>query len=406
MKTIDILHETYTALMANKARTGLTMLGIIIGISSVIALVAIGNGAQASIKSSIESIGSNLLMVTPGATRSFGGPAAARGSAQTLTVADANAISSDVSNVSAVAMDVTSRQQITAKGTNTNTSIEGTTPSYATIRNIQVSDGSFISDENVTDGAKVAVIGPTVVTDLFPDGDEPVGQTIKIDGGDYTVIGVTVTKGASGAGNSDDTVYLPYTTVQRYLTGNKFLSEIDISAATADSTTQVENDTTTLLLAQHKITDPTKADFSILNQSDILSTASSVTGTLTALLGAVAGISLLVGGIGIMNMMLTTVTERTREIGLRKAIGAKRKDISLQFLIEAVTLTFTGGAIGIVLGSLVAFTLTKLGIITTSVSLSSVLLAFGVSAVIGIVFGWYPARRAAAMSPIEALRFE
>ncbi len=406
MKTIDILHETYTALMANKARTGLTMLGIIIGISSVIALVAIGNGAQASIKSSIESIGSNLLMVTPGATRSFGGPAAARGSAQTLTVADANAISSDVSNVSAVAMDVTSRQQITAKGTNTNTSIEGTTPSYATIRNIQVSDGSFISDENVTDGAKVAVIGPTVVTDLFPDGDEPVGQTIKIDGGDYTVIGVTVTKGASGAGNSDDTVYLPYTTVQRYLTGNKFLSEIDISAATADSTTQVENDTTTLLLAQHKITDPTKADFSILNQSDILSTASSVTGTLTALLGAVAGISLLVGGIGIMNMMLTTVTERTREIGLRKAIGAKRKDISLQFLIEAVTLTFTGGAIGIVLGSLVAFGLTKFGIITTSVSLSSVLLAFGVSAVIGIIFGWYPARRAAAMSPIEALRFE
>ena len=392
--------------MANKARTGLTMLGIIIGISSVIALVAIGNGTQASITASIESIGSNLLMVTPGATRSFGGPQAARGSAQTLTVADATAISTDVSNVSAVAMDVTSRQQVTAKGTNTNTSIEGTTPSYATIRNIQVDDGSFISDGNVSAGSKVAVIGPTVVTDLFPNGDEPVGQTIKIDGGDYTVIGVTVSKGGSGGGNADDTIYLPYTTVQRYLSGNKYLSEIDISAATSDSTTQVQNDVTTLLLAQHKITDPTKADFSILNQSDILSTASSVTGTLTALLGAVAGISLLVGGIGIMNMMLTTVTERTREIGLRKAIGAKRKDISLQFLIEAVTLTFTGGAIGIILGSLVALGLTKFGIIATSVSLSSVLLAFGVSAVIGIIFGWYPARRAAAMSPIEALRFE
>ena len=405
MKTIDILHETYTALMANKARTGLTMLGIIIGISSVIALVAIGNGAQASIKSSIESIGSNLIMVTPGATKSFGGPAAARGSAQTLTVDDATAIGG-LSNVSTVAMDVTSREQVTAKGTNANISIEGTTPSYATIRNIQVNDGSFLSDSNISNGSKVAVIGPTVVTDLFPDGSEPVGQIIKISGGDYTVIGVTVAKGGSGFSNQDDMVYVPYTTVQRYLTGNKFLSEIDVSAATPDSTTQVQNDITTLLLSRHKISDPTKADFSTLNQSDILSTASSVTGTLTALLGAVAGISLLVGGIGIMNMMLTTVTERTREIGLRKAIGAKRKDISLQFLIEAVTLTFTGGAIGIVLGSLVAFTLTKLGIITTSVSLSSVLLAFGVSAVIGIVFGWYPARRAAAMSPIEALRFE
>ena len=406
MKTLDILHETYTALMANKVRSGLTMLGIIIGISSVIALVAIGNGAQASIKSSIESIGSNLIMVTPGATKSFGGPAAARGSALTLTVDDANAIASQVNNAAAVAMVVSSREQITAKGTNTNTSIVGTTPSYATIRNITTSDGSFISDGNVSDGAKVAVVGPTVVTDLFPDGSEPVGQTIRISGSDYKIIGVTVAKGGSGFSNQDDMVYLPYTTVQRYLTGNKYLSEIDVSAATPDSTTQVQNDITTLLLAQHHITDPTKADFSTLNQSDILSTASSVTGTLTALLGAVAGISLLVGGIGIMNMMLTTVTERTREIGLRKAIGAKRKDISLQFLIEAVTLTFVGGGIGVLLGALVAFTLTKLNIITTSVSLSSVLMAFGVSAVIGIVFGWYPARRAAAMSPIEALRFE
>ena len=401
-----MIHETYTALMANKVRSGLTMLGIVIGISSVISLVAIGNGTQASIKASIESIGSNLIMVTPGAQRSFGGPSTGRGNAQTLTVEDGQALSTGVSNVDAVAMNVTAREQLTAKGTNTNVSVVGTTSSYAIVRNVEVSDGSFISDANVSAGARVAVIGPTVVTDLFPDGNEPVGQTIRISGGDYKVIGVTVSKGGSGFSNADDMVYVPYTTAQRYLTGNRYLSEIDVSAVSSDATTQVQSDVTALLLSRHHITDSTKADFSTLNQSDIISTASSVTGTLTALLGAVAGISLLVGGIGIMNMMLTTVTERTREIGLRKAIGAKRKDISLQFLIEAVVLTFTGGAIGILLGMAVAFTLSTLGIIQASVSVSSILMAFGVSAFIGIVFGWYPARRAAAMSPIDALRFE
>ena len=406
MKTSDLLRETYSALTANKIRSGLTMLGIVIGISSVIAMVALGNGAQDSIQASIQSIGSNLIIVTPGATKSFGGPSAGRGTAQSLTVADAEAIKSGVSNVSDVALDVSSRGQVTAKGTNTNTSITGTSPSYASIRNVTMDEGNFLSDTNISDAAKVAVIGPTTRDDLFGVGSEALGQIIKIKGVEFTIIGITKSKGGSGFTNSDDVIYIPYTTAQHYLTGNQWLSEIDISGASADVTTQVQNDTTALLLSRHNITDPTQADFTTLNQSDIIATASSVTGTFTILLAAVAGISLLVGGIGIMNMMLTTVTERTREIGLRKAIGAKRKDISMQFLIEAVALTFLGGILGVILGSAIAFIVSDLGIMQASVSMSSVVLAFGVSAGIGIIFGWYPATRAAAMSPIDALRYE
>ena len=407
MKTIDLLEETYAALTANKVRTGLTMLGIVIGISSVIAMVAIGNGAKASISASIQSIGSNLVIITPGAQRSFsGGPTAARGSAQSLTVSDGEAILAKVENVSAVAMNVSSRQQVTAKGTNTNTNVTGTTASYAVVRNVAVENGNFLSDGNVASSSKVAVIGPTTATDLFGEGVDAVGQTIRIKGSDFKVIGVTVSKGGSGFTNADDAVYIPYTTAQHYLTGNQYLTEIDVSAADSESTTQVQTDTTAVLLSEHRIKDPTAADFSILNQSDIIATASSVTSTFTILLAAVAGISLLVGGIGIMNMMLTTVTERTREIGLRKAIGAKSRDISMQFLMESVALTVAGGVIGVILGALIALGVTKLGIIQTQVSLGSVLLAFGVSAFIGIVFGWYPATRAAKMSPIEALRYE
>ncbi len=406
MTTNDILHETYGALVANKVRSGLTMLGIIIGIASVIAMTAIGNGAQQSISASISSIGSNLVMVMPGATRSFGGASAARGSAQTLTVADGQAISSSVSNIAAIAFDVSSRGQIVAKGTNSNTSITGTTPSYQTVRNVTVADGSFFTDQQVTSSAKVAVIGPTTAADLFTDESEPVGQSIRINGAIFTVIGVTKSKGSSGFSNSDDVVYIPYTTAQHYLTGNQYLSEIDVTASDASTTTQVQNDITTLLTNRHAATDNGTIDFNTLNESDIIATASSVTSTFTVLLAAVAGISLLVGGIGIMNMMLTTVTERTREIGLRKAIGAKRSDINIQFLMESIALTFIGGTIGVILGCLIAFIVTKTGILTTSVTLSSVLLAFGVSALIGIVFGYYPARRASSLNPIDALRFE
>ena len=411
MKNRDLIEETYTALSANKARSGLTMLGIVIGISSVIALMAIGSGATSSISSSIASIGSNLLMVTPGASRNAGGFGAtsARGSAKTLTVDDANAILANVSNIEAMTMTVSSRSQITTKGANTNTSVIGTTPSYASVRNVTVSTGDFISDANVSGYAKTAVIGPTVLTDLFGTdavADDAIGQIIRINSAQYTIIGVTKGKGGSGFSNADDIVYIPYTTAQRYLSGNKYLSEIDVSAVSSDTATQVQTDITDLLLSLHKITDSTKADFSILNQADIAATASSITATLTYLLGAIGAISLLVGGIGIMNMMLTNVTERMREIGLRKAIGAKKRDISMQFLAESVALTVIGGVIGIIFGWAVAFIVNWTGIITTSVTISSVVLAFGVSAAIGIVFGWYPARRASNQNPIDALRYE
>lgn len=406
MTTEDILQETYSALKSNKVRTGLTMLGIVIGISSVIAMVSIGNGAKSSIQSSIQSIGSNLILVTPGAQRSFGGASGGRGNAQTLTVEDAEAITAKIEGILTTAYIVSSRQQITATGTNTNTNIIGTNSNYATVRNITVDDGAFITDGAVDSASKIAVIGPTTRDDLFGIDSEAVGQSIRIKGIQFKIIGVTKAKGGSGFSNSDDTVYIPYTTAQRYITGNRYLSEIDISAIDSSATTQVQSDITNLLLERHKISDPTKADFSTLNQSDIIATASSVTSTFTILLGAVAGISLIVGGIGIMNMMLTTVTERTREIGLRKAIGAKKRDINIQFLIESVVLTFLGGVIGTILGWAISFIVTKLGILQTSVTISSVLLAFGVSAAIGIIFGYYPARRASNLNPIEALRYE
>ena len=407
MKTSDILHETYSALFANKVRTGLTMLGIVIGIASVIAMTAIGTGAQNSISSSIQSIGANLVMVMPGAERSFGGPNAGRGGAQTLTIQDADAIASQISNVSAVVREVSSRKQVVGTGTNTNTSIIGTEPSYSAVRNVSIDEGVFLSDQNVTSGSKVAVLGPTTRNDLFGvDATDVLGKKIRISGSEYSVIGITKTKGGSGFSNSDDAIYIPYTTAQRYLTGNHYLSEIDISAESSDVSAQVQTDVTDLLLNRHNITDPTKADFNTMNQADIIATASSVTSTFTIFLAAVAGISLLVGGIGIMNMMLTTVTERTREIGLRKAIGAKKRDINIQFLVEAVMLTFIGGVLGVILGWLISLAVTYSGLIQTQVSLSSVLLAFCVSATIGIVFGYYPARHASRLNPIDALRYE
>ena len=407
MHIIDILHETYSALSSNKVRSGLTMLGIIIGISSVIAMVSIGQGAQNSIQASIQSIGSNLLVVSPGATRSFGGPSAGRGSARTLTTDDVSAITAQVQNLKAISPEIAGRYQVTARGTNSNTSVTGVLPAYITVHNVTVDDGLFISDQQVASRAKVAVIGPTTASDLFGAGTEAVGQIIRINGMQFKVIGVTKSKGGTGFGNQDDAVYVPLTSAQLFLIGSlTYVTSLSISANDSDMMTQAQNDITNLLLARHKISNPANADFNVLNQADIVSAASGVTSTFTILLAAVAGISLVVGGIGIMNMMLTTVTERTREIGLRKAIGAKRRDINLQFLIEAVALTFIGGFIGVILGWLVSFGVSYLGIVQTQVSVFSILLAFGVSTVIGIVFGYYPARRAAGLNPIDALRYE
>jgi len=407
MKIEDLLEETYFSLTVNKVRTGLTMLGIVIGIGSVIAMVSIGQGAQNSIQQSIQSIGSNLLMVTPGAQRVPGQTVSAgRGSAQTLTQDDADAILSQVSGVQAVSAELSSRYQITARGTNTNTQVVGTDISYPQVRSVQMGEGSFITSQNLQGLARVAILGPTAVDDLFGSSTDPVGQSIRINQVDFTVVGVTVAKGGSGFGSQDDMVFVPITTAQRFLSGDNYVSEIDVQAQSSKIMATVQQSITDLLLQRHNISNPALADFSVLNQADIVATASSVTGTFTLLLGAIAGISLLVGGIGIMNMMLTTVTERTREIGLRKAIGAKRKDVSTQFLTESIMLTFLGGVIGVLFGWAASFLITQFSGTATQVSLSSVILAFGVSAAIGIVFGYYPARRASALNPIEALRYE
>ncbi len=407
MKTSDLLEETFFAISANKVRSGLTVLGIVIGIGSVIAMIAIGQGAQSSVQANIQSLGANLLTVVPGGQRTPGSIVnIGRGQAQTLKKSDAQAIQTTVSQINAVSAETSSRYQVVAAGNNTNTSIIGSEPVYPAVHNVTLGSGSFFSDSQLTSSAKVAVLGPTVRDDLFGTDADAVGKTININHIPFKVIGIMQSKGGTGFNNPDNNIYVPLTAAQQFLTGNDYVSSIAVQAADAGSMKTVQQDITSLLLNRHNISDPAAADFSVINQADIVSAASSVTGIFTILLASVAAISLLVGGIGIMNMMLTTVTERTREIGLRKAIGAQKTDITLQFLSEAVLLTFSGGLIGVALGWAISWGVSHFASIATSVSLGSIFLAFGVSAGIGILFGYYPARRAAALSPIEALRYE
>ncbi len=407
MLTKDILQETYTALSANKARSGLTILGIVIGIGSVVAMISIGQGASGSIQSRIQSIGSNLILVMPSFQRGVGQQVSAgRGSATTLKQEDADAIQKEITLAKAVAPEISRRYQIVAKGKNTNTQVVGTVAAYPEVRNVQIDTGSFISDQNVRSLSKVAVLGPTTRDDLFGADSNPIGQTIRINKVDFKIVGIAKSKGGTGFANQDDVVFVPISAAQRFLAGDTYVTAISVEAYDPQSMTTIQQQITDLLLQQHNIPNPQLADFQVLNQQDIVQTASAVTNTMTILLASIAGISLIVGGIGIMNMMLTTVTERTREIGLRKAIGAKRKDISLQFLYEAVALTFLGGLMGIFLGWIVSLLVSQFAGLATQVTIFSIVLAFGVSAAIGIIFGYYPARRAAGLNPIEALRYE
>lgn len=407
MDFLELIEEAIGTLTHNKLRTGLAILGIVIGIGSVIALISLGQGSQKSIENQIESLGSNLLTISPGG-RISGGIRSAGGSATTLTLADAQAIktSSQITTVSTVSPEYSGRSQVVAGRNNTNTQITGVTPVYAQVHKIDIQAGNFISQRDVDAITKVAVIGPQAAEDLFGEGIDPVGQTIRVGGQTLKIIGMTVSKGGTGFNSPDDAIYVPLSTAQKQLFGESHLTSIAVEAKSQEVMTQAQNEIGYLLLARHKLTDPSEADFSIFSQSDILNTASQVTGTFTTLLGGIAAISLLVGGIGIMNIMLVTVTERTREIGLRKALGAKKQIIITQFLIEAILLTIVGGIVGMVFGIVVSYILSSFMSLPFTIALSSILLAIGVSGGIGILFGWYPAQKAANLQPIEALRYE
>ncbi|MBI4009280.1 ABC transporter permease [Candidatus Roizmanbacteria bacterium] len=403
----ELFLESLGTLTINKMRTGLAILGIVIGIGSVIALVSLGQATQQAIQTQIQSLGSNLLTVFPGAQRS-GGVRGAAGGVTTLTNDDAKTISTStqITTVKNVSPEFSRRTQVTTGSTNTNTQVVGATPVYAEVHKVAIASGNFITQLDVDGMTKVAVLGPQVVNDLFGENSSPIGQTIRINGQISTVVGITTAKGGTGFQNQDDVVYVPLTTGQKQLFGANYLSSIALEAKNPEVMTDAQNEVGYLLLARHKLDDPAQADFSIFSQQDILNTASSATGTFTVLLSGIAAISLLVGGIGIMNIMLVTVTERTREIGLRKALGAKKKVITTQFLTESIILTFTGGVVGVMLGIFASYVISNFTSSPFVLSVGSIFLAFLVSAGIGILFGWYPAQKAANLQPIEALRYE
>jgi putative ABC transport system permease protein len=394
-------------LTLNKTRTGLAVLGIVIGIGSVIALVSLGQASQQAVQDQIQSLGSNLITVQPGASSS-GGVRGAPGSKTTLTLADAEAIetSNEITTISTVSPEYSGRQQIITGTSNSNTQVIGVTSVYADVHKVEIDYGSFITENDVDNMTRVAVIGPTTVENLFGEGANPIGKTIRVGTQVLTVVGVTVSKGGTGFTNSDDIIYVPLTTAMKQIFGATSLTSIALEAKSADLMVAAQDEVGYFLLTRHGIASVDDADFSIMSQQDILDIASSTTGTFTTLLAGVAAISLLVGGIGIMNIMLVTVTERTREIGLRKALGAKKKIIITQFLTESIILTFSGGVIGIVVGIVASYVIAKITSSSFLVSPGSILLAFVVSAAIGIIFGWYPARRASNLQPIEALRYE
>jgi putative ABC transport system permease protein len=392
MTTKDLYLETITSIRANPTRTGLTMLGIVIGIASVIVMLAIGTGAQSSISSSISSLGSNLITVMGGGSNRSGGVNLGRSNQQTLTLSDATALKEKTTLAKEVSPETSSRVQVIAGTNNTNTQVIGALALYESVHSITLEDGMFFTDEQVRSGAKVAILGPTARDDLFGVGESVVGQTVLINNTKFSIIGITKSKGGSGFGSTDSNIFIPLTTAQRYISGSQFVNTIAVTTENQEDMTALQTEITDILLIEHAIKDPTQANFSIFNQADLASTAQSVTKIFTILLSSVASISLLVGGIGIMNMMLTNVRERTREIGLRKAIGAKKKDISNQFLAESVVVTLLGGVIGVILGVLISAGISSLRVLQTQVTSGPVLLAFTVSVGIGIIFGYYPAK--------------
>lgn len=406
MPWVETFRVAWRSVKANKMRSFLTMLGIIIGVASVIVMSAVGAGATSSVTQKVEGLGSNLLTVMPGAS-TYGGVNRGEGSASTLTYADANAIASEDPDVAAVAPVENTGGQVVFQSNNMSTAIQGTTSSYLQIKSATFAEGRFFQPQEVTDGSNVAVLGSQVAQTLFTGtGVDPVGQTIDINQIPFTVIGVLNSLGSNGFQNLDDEVTVPITTMMNLFTGSQKVSSIIVSAKSQSVMNQAQQQVEATLRNQHQLAPGQSDDFTIQNQATILDTLSSVSTTLTFLLAGIAGISLLVGGIGIMNIMLVSVTERTREIGIRKAVGAKRIVILSQFLVEALILSLSGGILGVVIGGGGALLASSLMQSAATISLWSVLLAVGFAMLVGIVFGVYPARKAANLKPIDALRYE
>ena len=405
MRYFVILKAAFRALRRNKLRTALTMLGIIIGVGAVIAMVGIGNGAKAQVQARIAALGQNVIMVFSGSVNR-GGVFTGFGGAGTLTVEDALAMGKDVPGVTAVSPEVRSGAQIMAGNNNWQTSIMGESVDYLIIRQWDIAEGTMFSDSDVRSAAKVCILGKTTADKLFPD-DDPVGKTIRIKNVPMKVLGVLKAKGASMMGSDqDDTVIVPYTTGMKRFAGVTMLRSINVQAASAEQMAEVQNGIAELLRQRHRIQPGRDDDFMMRNQQEIAEAMSATTEVMTALLAAIASVSLLVGGIGIMNIMLVSVTERTREIGIRMAVGARGRDILLQFLIEAVALSSTGGLLGIGLGIGGARLITMIKQWPTLISPNSVIIAFAFSAAVGVFFGFYPARKASQLDPIDALRYE
>jgi len=408
MNVINLLDLAWKALLRNKLRAFLTMLGIIIGVGSVITMVAIGEGSKQSIRDQLSGMGSNMINIRPYSNFTVGGGARlGAGDLQTLKIADAASIKSNAKFVTAVSPAVTANGQVINGSLNWPTSMQGVSPDYLNIREWKLQSGIVFSDEDVETAAKVCLIGQTIVENVFAQGEDPIGKIIRFNKIPFKVIGVLAEKGENTFGqDQDDIILAPYTTVQKRLLAIPYIQTIYASAASEEASDTATAEITSILRKNHKLQQNEDDDFSVRTQAELISTISSTSELLTVLLAAIAGISLVVGGIGIMNIMYVSVTERTKEIGLRMSIGARGADILLQFLVEAIMISITGGIIGVVIGVAASNLVTYFANWPTLVSESSIILSFVVCAITGIFFGYYPAQKASRLDPIEALRYE